>query len=97
MALPQYPATGLQVSLENNDQSIFLERLTSRDIITDESNPGVLSFRIPKAEVPRFNRRNRDPLNSTTAVKVHAWQGEKWLGSWDVGTLGEQDAFTEVA
>ncbi len=104
-----HPATGLQLSFVNNDHEVFLERLTARDVETTTSTSSgtssgggggggpaagarLCSLRVPAREIPRL--RFRAPA-AETDVRLHAWKGEKWLGSWSVGTLtGLEDSPT---
>ena len=86
---PIFPATGLQVSVcdNDNDMEVFLERATSRDVVVYGADATLRSLRIPESEVPRMYHSSAASLT----VKLHAWRGEKWLGTWELGTL-EQEA-----
>ncbi len=90
-----YPATGLQLSFANNGHEPFMGRLTARDVEILEGDdatsssgsagePRLCSFRIPSGEIPRFAFEGAGP---ETEVRLHAWRGEKWLGTWPVGKL----------
>ncbi|EOO01615.1 hypothetical protein UCRPA7_2857 [Phaeoacremonium minimum UCRPA7] len=80
---PIFPASGLQLSLENNRREAFLEeRLTARDL---GASGGVCVARVPAGEIPQF--RGPEWADQTVVVKMHAWKGEKWLGSWEVGRM----------
>ena len=84
-----YPATGLQVSVCDTarDMEVFLERATSRNVVVHGADATLRSLRIPESEVPRMYHAAAASLT----VKLHAWRGEKWLGTWELGTL-EQEA-----
>jgi hypothetical protein len=87
-----FPATGLQVSIAD----VFLDRVTERDVeVTDGSVEGISRCTLRVPHLPRF----RGGSVSTTGqyeVKLHAWKGEKLLGSWKVGDLGEEHVGVEV-
>ncbi len=85
---PIHPATGLQLSFANKDHEPFLERLTPRDVETlgegeEAAEAGTLcTVTVAAAQMPRFPDGDAD-----TEVRLHAWRGERWLGTWAVGTV----------
>lgn len=73
---PIFPASGLQLSLENNHREAFLEeRLTARDLGSSAAG-GVCVARIPAAEIPSFHGPGW--ADQTVVVKMHAWKGDRW-------------------
>jgi hypothetical protein len=80
---PLYPATGLQVAFCHGETEAYTpERLVAREV--DVSDDGTCSILV--AGMPRFAHRNANP-EARTLVKVHAWKGEKLLGSWVAGSV----------
>lgn len=93
---PIHPATALQLSIRNQSMEIFMDRLVPRDI--DEAEPGGVDgdgdddnnsgrlcvVRTPLADIPRVKY---NPTHVEFDVVMHAWRGEKYLGSWVVGTI----------
>lgn len=98
----QYPASGLQFSFArpSDDQEIFLERITARDVQQGEA--GLCTVLLGKEEVPRYAIRRRrwgeqqQQQGEEVLVKLHAWKGEKHLGAWEVGRLSGEYAFRVV-
>lgn len=82
-----HPASGLQLSFENGDHEAFTERLTTRDVLVSDTDSGLYSIRVPETDIPKFQARGAGPTTAGTTIKLHAWQGEKLLGSWNVGDL----------
>jgi len=77
---PLAPANALQVSVGD----AFLARRPASDV---EGRPGgVFALQEPAAAVPRF--RVPAAVGDGLEVKLHAWRGERWLGTWCVGELG---------
>lgn len=93
----QYPASNLQLSFQrpSNDQEIFLERITARDV--QHSDAGLCTVLLEKDNVPRYAAKEAKELEEDVLVKLHAWRGEKHLGAWEVGRLSGEDAFIKVA
>ncbi len=80
---PLYPATGLQFAFHHGEDEVFAaDRLVSRDVaVADDGSCSVLVD-----GVPMFRHCSPDSA-AQTLVRVHAWQGERHLGSWDVGRI----------
>jgi len=82
---PIHPATGLQLSFRAaDDTEMFLERMAPREVAADES--GACSVRVAEGDIPRFSRPDRTEVD----VILHAWKGEKHLGSWEVGKFSRE-------
>ena len=80
---PIAPATALQVSIGH----VFLERQTARDVEPRENAEG--EFVLRQGGLPKITCLEHSGHNDVD-VTVHAWKGEKWLGSWEVGRLGSK-------
>jgi hypothetical protein len=79
---PLYPATGLHFEFLSGGQEIFAaERVVSREVAVGQD--GVYSV---VTEVPRVHSKEPDS-DPEMVIKVHAWQGERHLGTWDVGSV----------
>ncbi len=84
---PIHPATALQFSFRNECNEVFVERLTPRDIAEDEEDEGLYLVRLPASQIPRFKPHAHAHSQTDFDVFMHAWRGEKLLGSWVVGTI----------
>lgn len=96
-SIPQYPASGLQLSFgrPDCDQEIFVERITARDVQSSES--GLCTVSLPKDEMPKYTvPKGREDTVNDVVVKLHAWKGERHLGAWEVGRLSGPDAYNFV-
>ncbi|KAJ4386812.1 hypothetical protein N0V93_009710 [Gnomoniopsis smithogilvyi] len=92
---PIYPASGLQLSFArpSDDQEIFLERITARDV--QYADTGLCTVLLEKDSVPRYNVK--ELTEEEVLVKLHAWKGERHLGAWEVGRLHGEDAYKVVS
>ncbi len=81
---PIHPATALQLSFRNDDNEVFIDRLTPRDISVDDD---LCWLHIDNDTVPQFKHRPAAPAQEDFDVVLHAWRGEKLLGSWVVGRI----------
>lgn len=84
-----YPATHLQISYSYSPMScqIFSPKvITSNDLIRCDSDPSLYSIEIPDSEVPRIKYPAAGDSH-VAEVHVHAWKGEKNLGSWRLGQI----------
>lgn len=98
VSLPQYPASGLQLSFERRDcqQEIFVERITAREVQSSES--GLCTVSLAKEDMPKYAvRKGLEDSVCDVIVKLHAWKGERHLGAWEVGKLSGADAYKVVA
>ncbi len=78
-----HPATGLQVSFTDGVVDMFVERLTARDVEVVDADDGLCRVVIGQQDLPRA----RTEAGADFDVRLHAWKGEKWLGSWDAGKI----------
>lgn len=95
--VPQFPASGLQLSFERPDcdQEIFVERITARDVQASES--GLCTVSLPKDDMPKYAvPKGREDTVGDVVVKLHAWKGERHLGAWEMGRLSGADAYKVV-
>lgn len=83
---PLSPATHLQLSYKYlGTGEVFIPNVITGNDLTPGDEPGVWTVQAPALEIPRAKVNT----GATTAaeLKVHAWKGEKLLGSWSVGTI----------
>jgi len=62
-------------------------RFTTRDLVVeDDDNDGGFAVMVGEGEIPRFSGRGEEG-EEEVVVSMHAWKGERVLGSWEVGRL----------
>ncbi|OAA31977.1 hypothetical protein AAL_01309 [Moelleriella libera RCEF 2490] len=79
-----YPATHLQLSYAfSAGTEIFAPAaITSRDIM---QSGGEYLIQSPPGDIPRA--KVKTGMTSAAGVRVHAWRGDKLLGTWVVGRI----------
>ena len=85
---PIHPASGLQTSFQAGESEIFSpDRLTLRDISVGADGVCTVETRVPYFKVGNYKIGESGPAPPDTTVRIHAWQGERFIGSWEAGQI----------
>jgi len=85
---PIHPASGLQTSFKAGEGEVFSpDRLTLRDISVGADGLCTVEARVPYFNVGDYRMGEPGPAPPDTTVRIHAWHGERFIGTWEAGRI----------